>query len=107
MKRGEIWSVAAVGYAGKPRPAVIIQSDKFDVTDSVTVCLFTTDATDAPYIRLPVAPTEQNGLHSVSRLMVDNIVTVHKSKVGKRLGLLDRADLLRLDRAIMVFLGLA
>lgn len=107
MKRGELWSVAATGYAGKPRPAVIVQSDKFDVTDSVTVCLFTTDAADAPYLRLPVAPTERNGLHSVSRLMVDKIVTVHKSKVGKRLGLLDRADVLRLDRAMMVFLGLA
>jgi mRNA interferase MazF len=107
MKRGEIWSVAATGYAGKPRPAVIVQSDKFDVTDSVTVCLFTTDTAEAPYIRLSVAPTEQNGLHTVSRLMVDKIVTVHKSKVGKRLGLLDRADVLRLDRAIMVFLSLA
>jgi mRNA interferase MazF len=107
MKRGEIWSVAATGYAGKPRPAVIVQSDKFDVTASVTVCLFTTDTADASYIRLPVAPTEQNGLHSISRLMVDKIVTVHKSKVGKRLGLLDRADVLRLDRALMVFLGLA
>jgi mRNA interferase MazF len=107
MKRGEIWSVAATGYAGKPPPAVIVQSDKFDATDSITVCLFTTDAADAPYIRLPVAPTEQNGLHGVSRLMVDKIVTIHRSKVGKRLGLLDRTDLLRLDRAIMVFLGLA
>ena len=82
--------------------------DKFDATDSITVCLFTTDAADAPYVRLQVAPTEQNGLHSISRLMVDKIVTIHKRKVGKRLGLLDRADVLRLDhRAIMVFLGLA
>jgi mRNA interferase MazF len=108
MKRGEIWSVAAAGYAGKRRPAVIVQSDKFDATDSITVCLFTTDAADAPYVRLQLAPTEQNGLHSISRLMVDKIVTIHKRKVGKRLGLLDRADVLRLDhRAIMVFLGLA
>ena len=107
MKRGEIRSVSATGYAGKPHPAVIVQSDKFDATDSITVCLFTTDAADAPYVRLQVAPTEQNGLHSISRLMVDEIVTIHKRKVGKRLGLLDRADVLRLDRAIMVFLGLA
>lgn len=85
----------------------LFKSDKFDATDSITVCLFTTDAADAPYVRLQVAPTEQNGLHSISRLMVDEIVTIHKRKVGKRLGLLDRADVLRLDRAIMVFLGLA
>ena len=94
-------------YAGKPRPAVIIQDDRFDATASVTVCVFTTDDTEAPLFRLPVAPSESNGLRSVSRLMVDKIVTVSKERMGERIGSLDDADRVRLNRAIPVFLGLA
>ena len=94
-------------YAGKPRPAVIIQDDRFDATASVTVCVFTTDDTEAPLFRLPVAPSESNGLRSVSRLMVDKIVTVSKERMGERIGYLDDADMVRLNRAIPVFLGLA
>jgi len=108
MKRGEIWTVAAgKGYAGKPRPAVIVQDDHFDATASITVCVFTTDPTDAPLIRLLVEPSDGNGLEQRSRLMVDKITTVPKSKVGERVGWLDDADLLRLNRAVLVFLGLA
>ena len=77
MKRGEIWTVAGgKDYAGKPRAVVIVQDDNFDATDSITVCAFTTDPTDAPLFRLPVEPTERNGLRSPSRLMVDKITTV-------------------------------
>ena len=94
-------------YAGKPRPAVIIQDDRFDATASVTVCVFTTDDTEAPHFRLPVAPSERNGLRSVSRLMVDKIVTVSKERMGERIGYLNDADMVRLNRAILVFLGLA
>jgi mRNA interferase MazF len=108
MRRGEIWTVAAgKGYAGKPRPAVIIQDDHFDATASITMCVFTTDPTDAPLIRLLVESSEQNGLQQQSRLMVDKITTVPKSKIGKRVGRLDDADLVRLNRAVLVFLGLA
>jgi mRNA interferase MazF len=107
MKRGEIWTVAASGYAGKPRPAVIVQDDRFDATASITICAFTSDPTDAPLLRLAVTPTERNGLQSLSRLMVDKITTVPKSKLGEQIGHLDHEDLVRLDRAIMVFLGLA
>jgi mRNA interferase MazF len=108
MKRGEIWTVSAgKGYAGKPRPAVIIQDDNFDATASITVCVFTTDPTDAPLIRLAVEPSDGNGLERQSRLMVDKITTVPKSKVGERVGRLDDADMLRLNRAALVFLGLA
>jgi mRNA-degrading endonuclease toxin of MazEF toxin-antitoxin module len=65
MRRGEIWTVAAgQGYAGKPRPAVILQDDRFDATDSVTLCIVTTDPTDAPLFRLPIAPNETNGLRA-------------------------------------------
>ena len=108
MKRAEIWTVAAgQGYAGKPRPAVILQDDRFDGTAAITVCVFTTDPTEAPLIRLVVEPTEGNRLERKSRLMVDKITTVPKSKIGKRIGRLDDQDVVRLNRAVLVFLGLA
>lgn len=108
MRRGDIWSVSGgQDYAGKPRPAVIIQDDSFDGTNSVTICGFTTDETQAPLFRLPVEPNERNGLRTTCRLMVDKITTVPKSKVGGHIGRLDDEDILRLNRAILVFLGLA
>ena len=107
MKRGEVWTVSDAGYAGKPRPAVIVQDDRFDATASVTVCVFTTDETEAPLFRLPVSPSDGNGLRAVSRLMVDKLTTVSKERLGKRLGRLNDQDLMRLNRAMPVFLGLA
>ena len=72
MRRGEIWTVAGgKDYAGKPRPVVVIQDDSFDATDSITICAFTTDETDAPLFRLPVQSSERNGLHAVCRLVAD------------------------------------
>ena len=108
MRRGDIWTVSgAKDYAGKPRPVVIVQDDSFDGTDSITVCAFTTDETDAPLFRLPVEPNEQNGLRTECRMMVDKITTVPKSKAGARVGRLDDEDILRLNQAVLVFLGLA
>lgn len=108
MRRGEIWTAAAGGgYAGKPRPVVVMQDDRFDATDSVTVCAFTTDPTDAPLIRLPVTPDEENGLHERSSLMVDKITTMPRAKVHDRIGRLSDQDMARLGRATVVFLGLA
>jgi mRNA interferase MazF len=108
VRRGEIWSVAARGaYTGKPRPAVIVQDDRFDATVSVTLCAVTTDPTDAPLFRLLIAPDELNGLDQPSRLMVDKLSTVAKTNLGQRIGRLGDEDLVRLDRAIVVFLGLA
>ena len=90
MRRGDIWTVAGGrAYAGKPCPVVVVQDDSFDATDSVTICAFTTDETEAPLFRLPVVPNERNGLRTVCRLMVDKITTVPKSKVGSHLGRLD------------------
>lgn len=96
-----------LGYTGKPRPAVIVQVDRFEATNSVTLCAFTADPTDAPLLRLVVAPTDGNGLKRSSRLMVDKIITVPKVRVGDRIGRLDPEDLMRLNRAMTVFLGLA
>jgi mRNA interferase MazF len=108
VKRGETWTVSGgADYAGKPRPAVIIQDDDFDATQSVTICVFTSDPTDAPLFRILIEPTERNGIHAPSRLMVDKLTTVPKSKVGSRIGRLDDEDLVRLNQALVVFLGLA
>ena len=108
MKRGEVWSVAGgPDYAGKPRPVVILQDDRFSGTLSITICPFTSNPTRAPLFRLPVAPSERNGLTAASSLMVDKILTVPKTKVGSQIGRLDDRDLVRLNRAVLVFLGLA
>ena len=108
MKRGDIWTVAGgKDYAGNPRPIVIVQDDSFDATDSITICAFTTVETEAPLFRLQVEPNERNGLRTACRLMVDKITTVPKAKVGPRVGRLDDEDILRLNQAALVFLGLA
>lgn len=108
MKRGDMWTVSGgAGYAGMPRPAAIIQDDRFDGTTSVTVCAFTSDATEAPLFRLVVEPSSSNGLTTLSRLMVDKLTTVAKSNLGVRIGRLSDEDIVRLNRAILIFLGLA
>lgn len=108
MRRGEIWTAAAgSGYIGKPSPVVIIQDDRFDATASVTICAMTTDPADAPLFRLVIEPDMINLLRETSRLMVDKIATVPRSKVGERIGRLSDEDMIRLARASLVFLGLA
>jgi mRNA interferase MazF len=92
------------GLRGKPRPVVIVQDDSFDATDSITVCAVTTGQTEAPLFRLPVEPNDRNGLLATSRLMVDKITTVPKSKVGAQIGRLDGE---RLNQALLVFLRFA
>jgi mRNA interferase MazF len=107
MLRGEIWtSASAADYGGKPRPVVILQSDRYE-TDSVTVCPFTTDPAAAPLARLAVEPSAENGLRLNSRIMVDKITTVPRKKIGARIGRLADSEILQLDRAVLLFLGLA
>jgi mRNA interferase MazF len=108
LKRGEIWTVAGgKDYAGKPRPAVIVQDDRFDATESITICVITSDKSEAPLFRIVIQPSDQNGLATISRLMVDKITTISKSKLGYRIGHLDAADLARVNQAMLIFLGLA
>ncbi|MET0231053.1 MAG: type II toxin-antitoxin system PemK/MazF family toxin [Rhodanobacteraceae bacterium] len=108
MKRGEIWTVAGGSdYAGKPRPAVILQDDAFDATASITICALTSDPTPASLFRLSVEPNGDNGLRAPCRLMVDKITTVAKARLGKRIGRLADDDVARLNRATLVLLGLA
>jgi len=108
VKRGEIWTAAGgTGYAGRPRPVIVVQDDRFDATQSVTVCPCTTNPTPAPLIRLPLEPNATNGLVNPCRAMVDKITTLSKERLGSRIGCLEDEDLLRLNRAVLVFLGLA
>jgi mRNA interferase MazF len=107
VRRAEIWTVSGgAGYAGKPRPAVIVQDDHFD-TDSVTLCPFTTDPAEAPLFRLLIEPDQGNGLAVPSRIMVDKVTTVRRNRLGTKVGMLDDANVLRLNRALVVFLGIA
>jgi mRNA interferase MazF len=108
MRRGEVWTVSGrPDYTGKPRPAVILQDDRFDATSSITICGFTTSMTDAPLLRPLVEPDDRNGLREPSRLMVDKITTVSREKLGRRIGRLGDEDVVRLNRLVVVFLGLA
>jgi mRNA interferase MazF len=107
VTRGEIYTAAARGaYSGKPRPVVILQDDRFDATASITICPFTTDPVEAPLIRLPIDPSEENGLDQPSRIMVDKVTTVPRSSLGERLGRLRDDELVALNRSLIVFLGL-
>jgi mRNA interferase MazF len=108
VTRGEIHTAAARGaYVGKPRPVVVVQDDRFDATASVTVCPFTTNPVDAPMVRIPIEPSDDNGLDRLSSLMVDKVTTVPRSSLGDRLGRLSDDELVQLNRSLMVFLGLA
>ena len=108
MRRGDIWTVAGGrDYTGKPPPVVIVQDDSFDATDSIRICVLTSDQTEAPLYCLPVEPNDRNGLIATSRLMVDKITIVPKCRVGVQIGRLDDEDILRLNQALLVFLGLA
>ncbi len=108
MTRGEIYTAAARGaYSGKPRPVVILQDDRFDATASITVCPFTTNPVVAPLLRLPIDPSDENGLDQPSQLMVDKVTTVPRSSLGDRLGRLRDEELVALNRSLIVFLGLA
>ena len=108
MKRGEIWTVAGgAAYAGKPRPAVIVQDGRFDANDSIIVCPLTSDPTAAPIFRLPVQPSTQNGLRSPCRMMVDKLTAVPRRRLGRPVGSLASDEVRALNRAIFVFLGLS
>ncbi len=94
-------------YAGKPRPVVIVQDERFQTTTSITVCPFTTNPVNAALFRLLVEPNDENGLRLPSRIMVDKVITIPRSKVGMRIGRLSDEDMVRLNRALLVFLGMA
>jgi mRNA interferase MazF len=107
VKRGDIVTVSAQGDYGKPRPAVVIQSDALDAADSVLVALFTSAVTDAPLYRLTIQPAPANGLNSVSQVMVDKVLAYPRAKCGSAIGRLSGTDLLVLNTMLSVMIGLA
>ena len=108
MKRGEIWTAAgSQAYAGKPRPVVILQDDRFDAIDSVTVCPLTSDPAPLLLFRVPIEPTPENGLRKRSSAMADKIASIPKTRIRTLVGRLNDSEIGRLERAMMVFLGLA
>lgn len=105
MRRGDVYTAAAKGaYTGT---VVIVQDDRFDATASVTVCPMTTNPVEAPLTRIVVEPSPVNGLGSQSRLMVDKVTTMPRGNLRDRLGRLRGGELVQLNRALIVFLGLA
>jgi mRNA interferase MazF len=107
MNRGDLVVVSAPGHFGKPRPALVVQSDLFNPTHaSVVVCLLTTDLTDAPLIRLDVEPTPHNGLRQQSQIIIDKVLALRRERIGARIGRLDSDALVRVNRSLALLLGL-
>ncbi len=108
MRRGDVVTVSAAGDYGKPRPAVIVQSDAFpDSHASVIVCQMTSDVVDAPAFRVTVDPSAENGLRARSQVMADKPVTIRRERIGRRIGRLGGEEIARLNAALAFVLGLA
>lgn len=108
MKRGELWTASGgADYAGKPRPVVIVQDDRLGVTASITICPFTSMSREVPLFRIAIKPTATNGLGKTSYVMIDKITTVARQKLGRQVGQLSADDMTRVERQLLVFLGLA
>jgi mRNA interferase MazF len=105
MRRGDVVTVAGGVYANKPRPALIVQDDRFDATDSLTVCPFTSTEVDAPLLRVPVIADELNGLDQDSYLMVDKMTTVRRNNLHSVVGRIAPTTLVEFERRVLVFLG--
>ncbi len=107
MKRGDLVTIAVQGDFGKPRPALVIQSDYFSAHGSVTVLPLTSTRVDAPLLRVTVQPDADNGLQAVSQVMVDKALTIRRERIGPTFGRLDADTLLQVERCLAVFLGIA
>ncbi|KLU27783.1 growth inhibitor PemK [Caballeronia mineralivorans PML1(12)] len=107
MKRGDIVAVATPGDFGKARPALVVQSDLFTEHPSVALLLMSSEIVNAPLIRIKVIPSEQNGLRAPSQIAVDKMFTVRREKIGSIIGHLEDEIMVSLNRAMLVFLGLA
>lgn len=107
MRRGDLVTVAAPGDYGKPRPALVIQSDLFDQAPGVALCLVTSTLREIPLLRITVDPTPENGLQRLSQIQVDKLITVTRERVGGVIGHLDDATMLKVNRSLAVFIGIA
>jgi mRNA interferase MazF len=107
VRRGDLVTIALPGAYGKPRPALIIQSDLFDEHPSMTILPVTSELRDTPLFRISVEPDDGNGLRKRSQVMIDKAQTVPRDKIGKPFGRLDDTTMLAVTRALAVFLGFA
>ncbi len=107
MRRGDLVTIVLQGDFGKPRPALIIQSDLFDEHPSVTVLPVTSELRDTPLFRITIEPNAENGLQKPSQVMLDKAQTVSREKIGQSFGRLDDATMLKVTRSLAVFLGIA
>ena len=107
MRRGDLVTVATQGDYGKPRPALVIQSDLFGDLPSVMLCLVTSELHPLPIFRITVDPSPDNGLRRLSQVQVDKVVTVKRERIGGMIGRLDDATMLKVNRSLAVFLGIA
>ena len=108
MRRGDLITIALQGEHGKPRPALVIQSDLFaNLTSTITIALLTSTEIDVPLMRVRVEPSETNGLRKPSYVMIDQVFSAHSRRCGAVFGHLDDADMLAVNRALALFLGIA
>lgn len=107
MRRGDFITVAVQGDYGKPRPALIVQSDNFDIHPSITILPITSKIVQAPLIRFTVAANDKNGLTKDSQVMIDKTTTIPREKAGSRIGSIDSSAMLEIERCLAVFLGIA
>ncbi len=108
MRRGDIVTVAMQGDFGKPRPAMVIQSDVFSETHAtVTVLLMSSEIVDAPIFRITIEPAQENGLAKLTQIQVDKIMTIRRERIGEVIGRLDQDVLVRVNRALAVWIGIA
>lgn len=107
MKRGDVVTIALQGDYGKPRPALVVQSDLFDAHPSVTVLPITSELRDTPLFRVEVEPNDTNGLRKRSQIMVDKTQTIARDKVGKTVGRIDDQTMIAVNRLLALFLGFA
>jgi mRNA interferase MazF len=108
MRRGDVVTVAATGDYGKPRSAVIVQTDALPAEHaSVVICQMTSECSDAPDFRVGIDPTERNGLRVRSQVMADKPVTIRRERIGRQVGRLDDRDIARINIALAFVMGLA
>ncbi len=107
LKRGTLVTVAAPGDYGKPRPALVVQSDFFREHPSITLCLITSDLRDAPLFRITIHPSTDNGLQKPSQIMIDKLVTVSREKLRNVIGRLEDKTTIEVNRALALWVGLA
>ncbi len=107
MQRGDVVTVAVQGDLGKPRPALVVQSDWFAQHPTVTLLPLTSDLHDTPMLRVTVQPSAKNALQKASQVMIDKATTVRRDKIGPVMGRLESHHLIEIERCLAVFLGIA